>query len=169
MTRWQAASGGQRDGVPVLLFSAFPNTDWSFDQVLIDVSSEKVNRRRRTLLVVDDNPDARRLLGYMLEDSYDVASAAGVDEALHLAKDKAFDALLLDINLCEQRTGVDLLRELRKMAAYKDVPAVACTAYAGWRDRERLLAQGFDWYLAKPFKIAQLYYVLDQAFREGDD
>ena len=67
-----------------------------------------------------------------------------------------FDLVLLDINLGQGPNGADVLRELRAMPAYQDVPIVAVTAYALPGDRERFLGMGFTDYLAKPFNADEL-------------
>lgn len=102
-------------------------------------------------LFVEDNPDTRLLMCYLLGDTFDVAVAGRVDEALDLADQNRFDIFLLDIHLGEQRTGVDLLHLLRQKPEYATTPAIALTAYALPGDRDSFLEAGFDAYLSKPF------------------
>ncbi|CAM3307326.1 response regulator [Rhodothermus bifroesti] len=108
------------------------------------------------LLAVEDNPETRILLRYLLQDQFEVLLAATFDEALRLAQEATAEILLLDINLGETRTGVDLLRELRTKFSYRDTPAIAFTAYARPEDRHQFLESGFDEYLTKPFTRKQL-------------
>jgi CheY-like chemotaxis protein len=104
------------------------------------------------ILIVEDNPDTRKLLQHILQKHYDVTVAPGINEALALVRDtSAYDLFLLDINLGEQRTGLDLLRLLRAEVAYAKAPALAITAYAMPGDEERCLSSGFNGYLSKPF------------------
>ena len=112
--------------------------------------------RKRSVLVVDDNLTMRSLLKHVLKTAYEVETASCVDEALRMAQERRFDGLLLDIQLGEPRTGIDLLQMLRQMPAYREVPAVACTASRGPGDRERILEAGFDEYVEKPFSKAQI-------------
>jgi len=108
------------------------------------------------LLAVEDNPETRILLRYLLQDQFEVLLAATFDEALQLAQEAHAEILLLDINLGETRTGIDLLRELRSKFSYHNTPAIAFTAYARPEDRHRFLEAGFDEYLTKPFTRKQL-------------
>lgn len=108
-------------------------------------------RRQVTLLVVEDNLATRKLIVYWLAKHYGVFAAAHTEEALRLVRDHEVDGLILDINLFEELTGVDLLHAIRALACYRNVPAVACTAYTQTTDRQRLLSEGFDAYVAKPF------------------
>ncbi len=152
-------------GLGSLLAARFPNLSASADRAPADASSKTVTRRR-SLLVVEDNPSTRILLVYLLKGNYDVSAAARVDEALGLIHEKNFDGLVLDINLCEERTGIDLLHAIREIPKYKDVPAIACTAYTSFGDRERLLESGFDLYVAKPFTKQQLHEALNLLFEQ---
>ncbi len=151
------------------LAAHFPDLRPSADRTPADAASKKA-MQRRSLLVVEDNPSTRILLVYLLKGTYEVSAAAGVDEALGLIHENRFDGLVLDINLCEERTGIDLLHTIREIPRYKDVPAIACTAYTNFGDRERLLDSGFDLYVAKPFTKEQLHeglhLLLDQVPRK---
>ncbi len=152
-----------KPGLGSLLATRFPNLSAAADRAPADTSSKTVPRRR-SLLVVEDNPSTRILLVYLLKGTYDVSAAASVDEALGLIREKNFGGLVLDINLCEARTGIDLLHLIREIPKYKDVPAIACTAYTSFGDRERLLESGFDLYVAKPFTKQQLHETLNLLF-----
>ncbi len=108
-------------------------------------------KHKLRVLVVDDNLMNRTLLRYYLGAAFDLELVGRFDEALHAAAHRGFDLLLLDIDLGEPRTGVELLLELRQMPAYAATPAVTCTANTRPGDREHLLASGFDAYVGKPF------------------
>lgn len=112
------------------------------------------------ILAVEDNPDTQLLLRYLLRPRYDVEIVTHVDDALDAAKNQAFDLLVLDINLGEARTGIDLLRELRQLDTYRTTPALALTAYAMPGDRERFESSGFSQYISKPFTRKELYDAL---------
>jgi PAS domain S-box-containing protein len=116
---------------------------------------------RGRILVVEDSSDTRHLLRHLLDVRFDVTDATGVEDALEAARGSQFDALLIDINLSEERTGIDLLEVLRKTAGYEAVPALACTAYALPGDKERFLEIGFNGYVAKPYRKAELLAAID--------
>src|ERR1700674_4661787 len=67
------------------------------------------------ILAVDDEPKALSTIKNLLE-SYgcEVASAADLGDALYLAKNSAFDAVVIDQILLGQ-TGLEVLREIRKV------------------------------------------------------
>lgn len=126
----------------------------------VSVMSEPSKPR---LLAVEDNPETRLLLRYFLQEHFNLLLAATFDEALELARQEHAEVLLLDINLGEQRTGIDLLHELRERLTYRNTPAIAFTAYARPEDRDRFLQEGFDEYLTKPFTRQQLLKAIESA------
>ena len=75
------------------------------------------------------------------------------DEALHLASNACFDALVLDI-MMPGRDGLSVLRSLRDQ--HNRVPVILLSARDGLNDRVDGLNQGADDYLAKPFSIEEL-------------
>lgn len=111
---------------------------------------------RIRILAVEDNPDTQTLLRYLLRSRYDVQLVAHVEEALKAATEGSFDLFILDINLGEQRTGIDLLHRLRTMPKHRTTPILALTAYAMPGDRDRFLKEGFDAYVSKPFTRNEL-------------
>jgi CheY-like chemotaxis protein len=121
---------------------------------------------KKRVLVVEDQPETQRLLELMLQSKYVVQLSASVDEAMAHVREGPFDLLLVDINLSEQNTGVDLLEQVRCTAGWAHVPAVACTAYAMPGDRAKLLDAGFDGYVSKPFTRRELEEVLDAVLEE---
>lgn len=111
---------------------------------------------RPRLAVVEDNPD-NRLLQALLTDDYDLdeyedgpAALAGIPGAVPAL-------ILLDVSLPGME-GPEVLRRLRGMPGLDRIPVVALTAHAMTGDRERLLAQGFDGYVAKPILDEELLY-----------
>ena len=103
------------------------------------------------ILAVEDNSETQLLLEHLLKESFEVTVVTGVDEALEAVEGHSFDAMLLDINLSEQRTETDLLHLLRERDDMAEVPAIALTAYAMPGDREDFLEAGFNQYVSKPF------------------
>ena len=119
-------------------------------------------RNKLEVLVVDDDPKMRTLIRLLLNRICRVDLADSEQSAIEQASQKRYDMVLLDINLGRVRTGVDALKELRKIPQYDLIPVVALTGYSLPRDREYLLESGFDDYLPKPIKEDLLYNVVNQ-------
>jgi two-component system OmpR family response regulator len=105
------------------------------------------------VLVVEDEPDLRRLLEQALrEEGYAVDVAEDGPTGLYKATTWDYDAVVLDLML-PGMTGWDVLSRLR---AAKTVPVLILTARDGLTDRVRGLDTGADDYLVKPFALAEL-------------
>jgi PAS domain S-box-containing protein len=115
------------------------------------------------ILVVEDNAETRQLVRLFLRSMAHVEDAANSKEALEQVRSQAFDAVLLDINLGEDCTGLDLLEMIRDVDGYSTCPIIAFTAYALPGDKERFMQAGFDGYVQKPFTKHQLLWMLDRA------
>lgn len=126
-------------------------------------SAASSDEDRPALLVVEDNDDTRMLLDRILRSSYTVTAVGDARSALIEMNRNQFVGLVLDINLGGKETGADILRIARTLDGYKDVFAIALTAYALPGDRERLLEAGFNEYISKPFTRHSLM----EALKEG--
>jgi CheY-like chemotaxis protein len=128
--------------------------------VLIDSVQRMKRGTPAHVLVVEDNRDTQLLLQYFLRAHCTLEIAAHVEEALRMATGAPFDVFILDINLGEERTGIELLQLLRSLPLHQQTPALALTAYAMPGDRERFLSAGFDRYISKPFTRQELLATL---------
>ncbi len=113
------------------------------------------------VLVVDDEPDARRLLGKLLGEVGAIVTAVNsVDQALTAMANATPQLLLSDIAM-PQQDGYDLIRQVRSSGlGAKELPAVALTAFAHKDDRLRALLAGFQVHIAKPVDPHELIAVL---------
>jgi two-component system, cell cycle response regulator DivK len=105
------------------------------------------------ILIVEDNDKNLKLARDLLQhDGFRTLEADTATAGIALAEQHAPDLILMDIQLPDI-DGVAALGRLRESAATRSIPVVALTAFAMAADRERLLAAGFDGYLAKPIDI----------------
>jgi two-component system, cell cycle response regulator DivK len=105
------------------------------------------------ILIVEDNDKNLKLARDLLQhDGFRTLEAGTAAAAIDLAEQRVPDLILMDIQLPDM-DGVTALGRLRDLAATRSIPVVALTAFAMASDRERLLAAGFDGYLAKPIDI----------------
>ena len=109
-----------------------------------------------TVLVVDDTPDNTTLLKFILaRQGATVHTAVDGESGLTVLEQVTPSLILLDI-LMPGMDGWSMLNAIRANSRLDHVPVVAVTAYAMQGDRERVLAAGFDGYIAKPFDIMTL-------------
>jgi len=106
------------------------------------------------ILIVEDQPDTRRMVEDALRDaSFTVDSAADVDSALTCLGVSEYDAVILDWMLPDG-SGIDLCRRMRQEG--QEVPVLFLTAKGDVADRVAGLNAGGDDYLRKPFAVAEL-------------
>ena len=111
-----------------------------------------------TVLVVDDQEDARVLLKRVLEDhAGSVLTAEDADQALVLIEQHRPDVLVSDIGM-PGVDGFELLRRVRALGPDRGgrIPAIALTAFARSEDRTRALRAGFLVHVAKPVDPSEL-------------
>ena len=107
----------------------------------------------RRVLVVDDEKLIVKGIRFSLEqDGYDVDCAYDGEEALKLAKENAYDIILLDVML-PKYDGFEVCQQIRE---YSDVPIVMLTAKGDDMDKILGLEYGADDYITKPFNILEV-------------
>jgi type IV pilus assembly protein PilB len=114
--------------------------------------------RRFEILVVDDDPDFRRLLALHLHQSdlpLAVTLASDGAEALHLAEQHPPDLVLLDVAM-PVVDGFEVCRRLRADVRTAFVPILMLTAFDDAEQRERGFLVGTDDYIGKPFSHREL-------------
>jgi CheY-like chemotaxis protein len=110
------------------------------------------------VLVIDDEPDARELIKWVLESSQaEVATAGSAAEGLDLVRTLRPDLVISDIGMPD-KDGYQLIREIRSLPPDKGgkIPAIALTAFARSEDRTRTLLAGYQIHLAKPIEPREL-------------
>ena len=109
------------------------------------------------VLLVDDDPETRRMLPLMLEQfGAEVTAAASAAEALAILQRMPMDVMIADIGMPEEN-GYSLIGKVRALdGELGSLPALALTAYAAEADRQQALAAGFHLHLAKPAEAAHL-------------
>jgi CheY-like chemotaxis protein len=104
------------------------------------------------VLVVDDEPDMRKMIATVLRGAgASVTTASSAAEALEQIAGQFFDVLVSDIAMPTE-DGYSLVCHVRARDDEKSrIPAVALTAYGGPLQRRLALSVGFDDYVKKPF------------------
>lgn len=111
----------------------------------------------RKLLVVDDDPDIRRIAALALErlGGFQVTLAEDAQAALESATRDPPDLVLLDVSM-PGTDGPGALRALRSREATAKVPVVFFTAASSEPEIQRLLGLGAVGVVPKPFEVADL-------------
>lgn len=114
------------------------------------------------VLVVDDEADARELVGTMLRQyEVEVTEVASASDALEVLQELRLDFLVCDIGM-PQEDGYSLIKKVRThpVETVRLIPALALTAYAREEDREKALSAGFQDHLPKPINPMLLMQII---------
>jgi CheY-like chemotaxis protein len=116
------------------------------------------------ILVVEDNDKNRKLVRDVLTyRGYEVIESETGEDGVRLAKERRPRLVLMDIQL-PGIDGIEALRQLRADEATRAIPIIAVTASALDRDRQKIMAAGFDGYQAKPLNVKAFMAAIDAVF-----
>jgi two-component system, OmpR family, phosphate regulon response regulator PhoB len=120
---------------------------------------------RAQILVVEDEPDIAALVAYHLaREGYGVRTVANGNDALDTIETDLPDLVVLDLMLPE-RSGYEVLEEMRRSADTAAVPVVLLTARRDEADRIRGFELGADDYITKPFSADELLLRISAVLR----
>jgi two-component system, sensor histidine kinase len=125
-----------------------------------------------TALVVDDvltnQIVLKAMLGKLAEDSQlEIDRAASGPEAVQLCSARAYDLVLMDIQM-PQMDGYTATRLVREIPAMASVPVIAVTALTAESDQRRFAEAGFAAYLSKPIDLNSLREAVRTALQPAE-
>ena len=122
-------------------------------------------RASMTILAVDDEVNARKLLTLLLErEGYRVITAANGEEALILAKVERPHVILLDI-MMPKMSGYDALKRLREDQDTNEIPVIMVTAKGTEHDIASSFRLGAVFHIEKPYETKDLVQKIQVAMR----
>jgi len=115
-----------------------------------------ISNEQPTVLLVEDEPAQREVLGYNLEaDGFRVLSADNGEEALMMVEETPPDIIVLDWML-PNVSGIEVCRQLKIRSATRGIPIIMLSARSEEVDRVRGLETGADDYVIKPYSMVEL-------------
>jgi CheY-like chemotaxis protein len=113
-------------------------------------------------LIVEDDPDTLEMLKATLEArGFRVDTCQSAAEMLESAPERSeADLLISDIGMPEI-DGFEMIKRLRQLAAFKNVPAIALSGYASQKDAKTAIAAGFDAHVSKPVDPKELLTLVE--------
>jgi two-component system phosphate regulon response regulator PhoB len=121
----------------------------------------------KKILVVEDNLDTRQLLHYYFKaEGFDVVTAADGREGLYMATAERPDLIVTDINMPELH-GIELIRQLRALSEFKNIPIIALTAY-GLDERDEAIRAGANRAADKPTDLDSLVDDIEELLKEKE-
>jgi CheY-like chemotaxis protein len=123
------------------------------------------------ILIVEDNKLNQKILSFWLSKGHFVFKVSETGEdAIEIFKQEWFDVVIMDIML-SGINGFETTRQIRIEGnkVYKKQPfIIALTANTLDNDKNRCLKNGMDDYLAKPFDMKKLDYILESLYLPED-
>lgn len=114
----------------------------------------------KTVLTVDDSASMRQMVKLSLTGAgYGVVEAADGVQGLAKAQEAPVHMVITDLNM-PNMNGLGLIRELRKLPAYKGVPIVFLTTESDEEMKKEAKAAGATGWITKPFQQEQLVAVV---------
>jgi CheY-like chemotaxis protein len=112
--------------------------------------------QRRTVLVAEDDPDIRLMIGTMMESrGYRVVQAADGQQTLEVARAERPDIILMDLQL-PRLNGFSVARFIRQEEHLRKVPIIVVSAHDPARHRNLALAAGCNAFVTKPIDFDRL-------------
>jgi len=123
--------------------------------------AKKTAAPRHRLLIVDDEESTRLLIARFLTKGMKAeAQLAGTcEQALRLARNYAYDAILLDLQM-PGIGGFEVLKEIRAGSANMTTPIMIISVLADLETNDRCIAAGADGFLVKPVERRALVYAV---------
>ncbi|MGI9243452.1 MAG: ATP-binding protein [Verrucomicrobiales bacterium] len=111
---------------------------------------------RRSVLIADDRETNRDILDQVLADAgFETVLVTDGDEALEAMRERDFDIVLCDVRM-PRMNGIEVIRAVRADEGLRSNKVLAVTASVFPEFREKALEAGFDDFLMKPLRIADL-------------
>ena len=120
----------------------------------------------KRILVVEDVEFNRDLIVQLLEDQYEVLTAADGDEGIQRAERDRPDLILMDLSL-PVIDGWEATRRIKANEALRHIPIIALSAHAMAGDEAKALQSGCDDYISKPLDEHVLFEKLGKLLPDG--
>lgn len=122
----------------------------------------------RKILLVEDNPQNRYLVTFLLEKSgYIVVIAEDGEQAVAAVAEHVPDIILMDVQL-PKLDGYEATRRIKADERFAKVPIIALTAHSMKGDRGKAMAAGCDDYVTKPVDADQLISRIEELLAKVD-
>jgi len=116
----------------------------------------KMKNSDKLVLIVEDNALNMRLFRELLgTHDYNILQARGGKQGWELAREHHPDLILMDIQLPDV-SGLEVTRWLKSDKDLKSIPVIAVTSFAMKGDEGKMLRNGCDAYVSKPFRPREL-------------
>lgn len=125
------------------------------DTLLVEDTLEYKAAFQSTVLIVEDDLDTSKFISLSLRDTFSIITAKDGKEGLEKAIEHKPDLILSDFFM-PNMTGIELLRQIRKIKEFNIIPVIILTTNASKELRLQALLEGAQDCLIKPFSQEEL-------------
>jgi CheY-like chemotaxis protein len=132
------------------------NKEPEFKKFVVKENVYETDLKGKKILIAEDEESNYEYITTLLKNlNVNVKRARNGLEAVEMCKDENYkpDIILMDVKM-PVMDGVEATKKIKKM--HPDLPIVALTAYILMNEKENILKEGFDGYIAKPFTVRYL-------------
>lgn len=108
------------------------------------------NLNRPRVLVTEDDPDNKIVLEYCLRKKFEVHCCDSAETFYDKLSNTKYDLFVMDISIKGQKSGLDLIKEIREMDDYSKAPIVCVSAHVFPHDKESAFKAGADRFIPRP-------------------
>jgi len=117
---------------------------------------------KQILYVEDDNANLMLVKLFFKKEPFEMTGVDNPDDALELMKSQSFDVVIVDLNLRKEGDGAELIRDLRKLSGYENVPVFVFSGH----DAHSFKEYGIEGMVSKFFNKPVAKKTLIEAIRE---
>ncbi len=123
---------------------------------------------KKIILVVEDQPDIRKLIRMTLDfGNFEVHEADNGESGLHMVKGLCPDLVLLDVMMPGLLDGYQVCQRIKSDVHTASIPVIMLTARGQQSDFEAGRAAGADAYLTKPFSPLEVIDTVEEQLRNA--
>lgn len=121
-----------------------------------------VDLSQLSCLYIEDQLDSQMLFSMQMKDIKELKFAVSLEQSIPLIRNNNFDFIVIDINLQGDYNGLDILKLIRTIPDYENIPVIAITAYYLPVDKEVYIQAGFSDFISKPLLRENLINSLER-------
>ena len=106
--------------------------------------------KKPKILITEDDLENQKFLKLILRKNYEVDVCDSATTFFQKLSEDHYDGILMDVSLNGEKSGVEIVRELKKHPAFKNIPVVCLSAHVFQQVQRQALDAGADVYLTKP-------------------
>jgi CheY-like chemotaxis protein len=113
--------------------------------------------QKKTLMIIDDQPNTRLLLSHFLGNYYTIIEKAGAKEALESLNEGLNADLIISDILMPDMSGIEFLTVYQKQSHLKSTPVIVLSSVENSAERLKCFKYGARDFVIKPFNPEELH------------